>query len=57
MIMIINYIVEIHDWHGTRKIECETINETWEAIGSRAFGGLYNVGSPTGKDVSEFIPF
>lgn len=55
--MTVNYIVLIHDWAGRRVVECETVQETWDAIDSRTFGGLYEVSSPTGQDCWEFTPF
>lgn len=55
--MLVNYIVYIRDWYGRREVECETEKQAWEAIGASAFGGLYEVSSPTDKDVSHFIPF
>lgn len=55
--MIVNYVVSICDWNGRRTVECETVDQVWDAIGSRTFGGLYEVSSPTGQDCSEFIPF
>ena len=54
---VVNYIVHIQDWHGHRQVECKTEKEAWDAIGSCAFGGLYQVSSPTGKDTYDFIPF
>lgn len=53
---MINFIVHIHDWNGSRKVECKTRPQVWKAIESRVFGGLYEVTSPTGKDCGEFIP-
>ena len=55
--MEVNYIVRIQDWNGTLEVECETEREAWNAIGTKIFGGLHHVSSPTGKDVSDFIPF
>lgn len=52
-----NYVVKISDWYGKREVKCRTKAEVWEAIDSRSFGGLYEVSSPTGKSISEFIPF
>lgn len=52
-----NYIVTTQCWNGKRVTHCETINEVWEAIGKMAFGGIYSVQSPTGLDVSDFVPF
>ena len=53
----INYIVTIQDGRGRREIKCDTEEQAWKAVGSRDFGGLYSVGSPTGKSVGGFIPF
>ena len=53
----VNYIVHIHHWGGSQTMECETEQEAWDIIGSYPFGTLYEVESPTGKDVEEFIPF
>jgi hypothetical protein len=55
--MVVNYIVHIQDWNSSRSIECSTKEDAWKALNSMAFGGLYQVVSPTGKDVTEFIPF
>ncbi|WID41984.1 hypothetical protein [Pseudomonas phage ZQG1] len=52
-----NYLVYIADWQGSRKIPCRTVEEVWETIGARSFGGLYEVHSPQGLSVEEFIPF
>jgi len=54
---VINYIVSLQGFNDRKKIECETIQQVWDAIGERDFGGLYQVESPTGKDINEFIPF
>lgn len=54
---MINYIVKIQDNRGQREIECETEDDAWDAIGSMSFGGLYQVESPTGLCVNDFIPF
>jgi hypothetical protein len=55
--MTVNYIVHIQDWNGHSKVECETEKEVWEAIGKSSFLAGYQVESPTGKDVSDFVPF
>ena len=57
MTMTVNYIVYITYWHGSRQIECEAEDQAWDAIGSRMFGGLYSVVSPTGLDTDQLIPF
>lgn len=44
-----DYVVKINDWYGKLVVKCRTKAEVWEAIVSRAFGGLYEVSSPTGK--------
>jgi len=49
--IVVNYMVY---GHGTTKIECETKEDVWEAIGNF---WRYEVVSPTGKDTSDFIPF
>jgi hypothetical protein len=51
-----NYLVHIQDWNGMRTIKCYSSTQVWKAIGSRTFGGLYQVTSPTGKDCGQFIP-
>ena len=53
----INYRVFIRDWYGHRTVDCATEQEAWAAIGSRSFGGLYEVTSPAGLDTSQFVPF
>jgi hypothetical protein len=50
----VNYVVTF--WHSPT-IECETISEVSKALGKGKFGEGFSVSSPTGKDVSEFIPF
>jgi len=52
-----DYIVFIRDWYGHRHIPCNTEAKVWDAIGHCAIGGLYEVSSPTGKNVNDFIPF
>lgn len=54
---IVNYIVTIKDFRGTKIIECNTSEQVWKAIGNSTLGSLYEVESPTGKDVAGFIPF
>jgi len=46
----VNYIVII----GLGKIDCETEEDVWNVIGQY---WNYEVMSPTGKDVSMFVPF
>lgn len=53
----INYIVYLQGFSGEKTIECETKKEAWDTIGEGDFGGLYQIESPTGKDIGEFIPF
>ncbi len=53
----VNYVVHINDAHGYRKVTCNTEKEAWDAIGKSTFGGLYEVSSPNGLDVSDFIPY
>lgn len=52
----VNYIVTISDWNGHRTVKCYNVQAVEKAIGSRVFGGLYRVDSPTGKDTARFIP-
>jgi hypothetical protein len=52
-----NYVVIIHDWTGRQVIQCKTKKQAWDAVGSRTFGGLYEVHSPAGLDTGEFVPF
>ena len=37
--------------------ESDDPQEIWDLIGQYPFGSRYQVGSATGKDVSEFVPF
>lgn len=53
----INYIVTIDEIGGRCKIFCNTEDEAWNAVGKASFAALYQVESPTGKDVSDFIPY
>ena len=52
-----NYEVEIWGGHDGRIEYYDTPEEVWEALGKRRLGQGYTVGSPTGRDVSEFVPF
>lgn len=56
-LLVINYIVTTQGFSGRKVTECETKQEVWAAIGNCSFGALTEVYSPTGKDVSEFLPF
>lgn len=51
-----DYVVQIYSG-TTRKILCDTVAQVYKAIGLKEFGGRYSVKSPTGKDVSQFVPF
>lgn len=53
----VNYTVTTRGWSGKEVTECETEDEAWEALHDCSFGALTNVTSPTGKDVSQFVPF
>lgn len=55
-INVVNYLVSIVDT-GRRIVECETKEQVLEALGETSLGSLYEVTSPTGKDIEEFIPF
>jgi hypothetical protein len=52
-----NYVVRIQDRYGRKVFKCDTEAEAWKALGNMAFGGLYSVGSETGKSTSDFVPF
>jgi hypothetical protein len=51
-----DYVVQINGSRG-REILCNTVAQVYKAIGLKEFGGRYSVRSPTGKDVSQFVPF
>lgn len=53
----INYIVTTQGWSGKKVTECETGEQAWKALGDCSFGALTNVSSPTGRSVSQFVPF
>jgi len=53
----INYVVTTQGWSGKKVTECETEDEAWKALGDCSLGALVNVSSPTGKSVSQFVPF
>ena len=53
----INYIVKTQGWSGIKVTECETVAEARKALGDCSFGALTSVRSPTGKDISQFVPF
>ena len=50
----VNYVVSVS---GRSDIDCDTVAEVWRAVGKGSFGSLYSVSSPSGKSVSQFIPF
>jgi hypothetical protein len=52
-----NYVVVTHSFKGTEITECHTVDEAWKAIGNMSFGGIYDVTSPTGQCLEEFVPF
>jgi len=54
---VVNYIVTTEGWSGRKVTKCETPEEVSRALGDCSFGALTMVDSPTGKDVSEFVPF
>ena len=54
---IINYIVTTQGWSGKKVTECETEGEARKALSNCSLGSLVNVTSPTGKDVSQFVPY
>lgn len=53
----VHYVVTTQGWSGKKVTECETEEQAWEALGDCSFGALTDVSSPTGKDVSHFVPF
>jgi len=50
----INYIVRVNEQGGYKTYKCETKEQVTEAMGK---GWQYEVNSPTGKSIEEFIPF
>jgi len=50
----INYIVKTNGFDGDQTHKCHDEADVWEAIGR---GWRYEVSSPTGKSVEQFIPF
>ena len=54
---IVNYIVTTQGFSGKKITNCETIEEAYTALGDCSMGALTDVSSPTGKSVSEFIPY
>ena len=50
-----NYVVH-YNTMTKDPVKCSTKDEVWDAIGKAGWGG-YEVKSPIGLDVSEFIPF
>lgn len=53
----VNYVVTTQGWSGKKVTECETEEEAWEALADCSLGALTSVSSPTGKNISQFIPF
>lgn len=53
----INYIVTTQGWSGKKVTKCNTEEEAWVALGDCSIGALTEVDSPTGKDVSMFVPY
>lgn len=54
---VVNYIVTTQGWSGKKVTECTTKEEVNYALGDCSFGALTDVQSPTGLDVTEWIPF
>jgi len=52
-----NYIVTTQGFSGKKITYCETIEEAETALSDCSIGALTDVYSPTGKDVSVFVPF
>lgn len=53
----VNYVVTTQGWSGKKVTKCNTEDEAWKALADCSFGALTNVSSPTGKSVSQFVPF
>ena len=53
----INYLVTTQGFSGYKETGCATIEEARIAFGNCSMGALRSVTSPTGLDVSRFIPF
>jgi|GEM_PF-5509602 len=51
------YLVVIQDWKGRREVACQTEAQVWKTIGQMYLGGLYEVSSPQGLPVYQFLPF
>lgn len=49
-----NYLVTIN---SQKTFAAETVEEVYEIIGRQNFGACYEVHSPVGLDVGEFIPY
>lgn len=49
-----NYVVTIN---GRKKFPADTEEEVWDIVGRHPFGSLYDVSSPVGLSVDEFVPF
>lgn len=49
-----NYWVHIN-WRKAQR--ADTVEECWDIIGQAPFGSLYEVSSPKGLPVDDFIPF
>lgn len=53
----VNYIVETQGFSGHKITGCATLEEAHIAFSNCSLGALRSVTSPTGQDVSDFIPF
>ena len=51
-----NYVVHFNALYRD-PVECKTPDEVWDTIGEAPFGSGYQVESPAGLDIGEFIPF
>jgi len=50
-----NYIVTSYHCYGAKETPCNTEEEVLTAIKDAELGLIYQVTSPTGKDVSRFV--
>ena len=50
-----NYIVSYSSFYK-KEAHCETKDEVWKAISKAGWGG-YQVTSPRGLNIDEFVPF
>ena len=54
---IVNYVVTTKGFSGTKVTYCTTEEQVYKALSNCSIGALASVTSPTGKSVTNFVPY